>query len=97
MRIYRDSVLSNCECLYMQQCYFQTFIVLHKTYRNILKSKVTIYWQDLNDEFCGSVETQFGSAERDVTARLIKFSPAQRLALNFTGPGALKLLEADTN
>jgi len=51
--------------------------------------------QDLSDEFCGSVETRFGSAERDVTARLIEFSPAERFALDFTK--ASKLLEADTN
>lgn len=51
-----------------------------------LWEKISIDWRDLGDGFRGSMETRFGSVERDVTARLIKFSPGKRLALDFTGP-----------
>lgn len=62
-----------------------------------LEDTLASNWQDLSDGFCAWVETQFRSAERDVTVRLIKFSLAERLALDFTESRAPELLEADTN
>lgn len=62
-----------------------------------LEDKLASNWRDLGDGFRASVETQFRSAERDVTVRVIKFSLAERLALDFTESGAPELLEADTN
>lgn len=57
-----------------------------------------IDWQDLGAmDVAARWRLGFGSAERNVTARLIKFSPAKRLALDFTRSRAPELLEADTN
>lgn len=90
--IFKLKVLENTQkkiYVIIQSLFLQNFVPIH-LYKYIFRfSQIIIDWQDLGDEFCGSVDsTRFGLFGRDVTVRLIKFSPAGRLALDFTEPGA---------